>query len=317
MQMQDEPRIIIPSPLNYTGGKYKLLPQLLPLFPGKIRRMIDLFCGGCSVGINVKCREVVLNDKNAHLIHMLQSLTSLSKEELWREVEGIIEQYGLSRSDQHGYAFYSCNSSDGMGSYNREPYLRLREDFNRCQTMDARYDIMLFVLIVYAFNHQIRFNRKGEFNLPVGKRDFNTRIQQKLSLFLDRIKCGNYTFQCKDFRETQYEAFLKDTFIYADPPYLITCAPYNEQNGWSETDERDLLEFLDQVHRRGNRFALSNVLDHKGKRNEILYQWLEAHKGEYQAIDLNYNYSNSNYHTKRKEYPTREILVVNSRNAEG
>ena len=45
---------LIKSPLNYTGGKYKLLPQILPYFPNDINTFIDLFAGGCNVGINVK-----------------------------------------------------------------------------------------------------------------------------------------------------------------------------------------------------------------------------------------------------------------------
>ena len=36
----------IQSPLNYTGGKYKLLNQLVPLFPKNINTFIDLFGGG-------------------------------------------------------------------------------------------------------------------------------------------------------------------------------------------------------------------------------------------------------------------------------
>ena len=39
---------MIQSPLNYTGGKYKLLPQILPLFPKDIDVFVDLFCGGCN-----------------------------------------------------------------------------------------------------------------------------------------------------------------------------------------------------------------------------------------------------------------------------
>ena len=35
----------IKSPLNYVGGKYKLLPQIVPLFPEKIHTFIDLFGG--------------------------------------------------------------------------------------------------------------------------------------------------------------------------------------------------------------------------------------------------------------------------------
>ena len=34
---------LIQSPLNYTGGKYKLLPQILPHFPQDIDRFVDLF----------------------------------------------------------------------------------------------------------------------------------------------------------------------------------------------------------------------------------------------------------------------------------
>ena len=47
---------------------------------------------------------------------------------------------------------------------------------------------MLYVLIVYSFNNQIRFNSDGKFNLPVGKRDFNTKMAKKLSAFIDVIK---------------------------------------------------------------------------------------------------------------------------------
>lgn len=36
----------IKSPLNYTGGKFKLLPQLLDVFPKDIETFVDLFAGG-------------------------------------------------------------------------------------------------------------------------------------------------------------------------------------------------------------------------------------------------------------------------------
>ena len=48
---------IIKSPLNYTGGKYKLLPQLLPLFPQNINTFVDLFAGGCNVGVNAHAKK--------------------------------------------------------------------------------------------------------------------------------------------------------------------------------------------------------------------------------------------------------------------
>ena len=99
------------------------------------------------------------------------------------------------------------------------------------------------------------------------------------------------------------------SFFYADPPYLITCASYNEQNGWTEKDEQDLLSYLEELDRRGIRFALSNVLESKGRKNVILDDWIKKHK-KFKAIGLDYDYSNSNYHTKR-EGITKEVLVVN------
>lgn len=35
--------ILVKSPLNYVGNKYKLLPQILPLLPTNINTFVDLF----------------------------------------------------------------------------------------------------------------------------------------------------------------------------------------------------------------------------------------------------------------------------------
>ena len=52
----------VKSPLNYTGGKFKLLPKIIPLFPSKIDTFYDLFGGGFNVGINVVANKIVYND---------------------------------------------------------------------------------------------------------------------------------------------------------------------------------------------------------------------------------------------------------------
>ena len=155
----------------------------------------------------------------------------------------------------------------------------------------------------------MRFNRKEEFNLPVGKRDFNSKMQRKLGAFIDRIKGGDYKFTTNDFRDVSMEGYTDKSLFYADPPYLITCATYNEQSGWTENDEKDLLHYLDELDKKGIRFALSNVLESKGKKNDILAAWL-AENERYRIIQLNYDYDNSNYHTK-KGGVTKEVLVVN------
>lgn len=300
---------IIPSALNYTGGKYKLLPQILPFFPKDADKVVDLFCGGCNVGINMNCNKVQFNDSNEHLVGLLNTFKRMTKDEVFSWIFEAIQRYNLSLVSENGYEYYNCESSKGLGSYNKIGYNKLRKDFNGKKEKDDEYYLMLYLLIVYSFNNQLRFNRKGEFNLPVGKRDFNSRMQEKLAGFLGRIKSGDYGFTNRDFRNISLDDYTDKSFFYADPPYLITCATYNEQGGWTEKDEHDLLEYLEELDKRGIRFALSNVLESKGKTNNILCDWIEKNK-KFKAIALDYDYSNSNYHTQRSGV-TKEVLVVN------
>ena len=302
---------MIQSPLNYTGGKYKLLPQILPLFPEHIDTFVDLFCGGCNVGINVNAERYIYNDLDEHLLYLYNTLKNLDKEATFEWIYQIIDRYGLSMVSKNGYDFYGADSSSGLANVNREAFMRLREDFNHNTSEDYYYYVMLYVLIVYAFNNQIRFNSNGEFNLPGGKRDFNSKMQEKLSTFIDVIQNQDSRFTCRDFREFRAEQFNANDFVYCDPPYLITCATYNEKGGWGEQDERDLLTFLDSLTEHNIKFALSNVLRSKGKENRILIDWTNLNNARYKVIPLNYNYSNSNYHTKDKESGSEEVLIIN------
>ena len=301
---------IIQSPLNYTGGKFKLLPQILPLFPKNIDIFVDLFCGGANVGINVKSNKTILNDTNDNLTLLFSMFKNLGNAFL-SLIDEIIEKYKLSQSSKYGYDYYNCDSNTGLAPYNKDRFLKLRDDFNNSKDIGYYHYAMLYTLILYSFNNQIRFNSQGHFNLPVGKRDYNEKMKQKLQKFIDRLKEKDYKFSNLDFRDFDISTLNSDSFVYADPPYLITCATYNEQGGWSEKDEHDLLNFLDDLHKNNIKFALSNVLRSKGKENSILIEWTQRNSDKYKVINLNYSYNNSNYQTKNKSEVTEEVLIVN------
>ena len=199
---------LIQSPLNYTGSKFRLLPQILPLFPKDIGTMVDLFCGGASVGVNVSAKHIVLNDGLKELVWILALLKRESIESLLAQIAQIIIDFHLSDSARFGYKFYHCDSAKGLSSYNKAGFLRLKNAYNNDK--DA---LKLFVLIIYAFNNQIRFNSKGEFNLPCGKRDFNTKMQQKLKDFTQAIQSKNISLQSKDFREFDSGILDKQSLI--------------------------------------------------------------------------------------------------------
>ena len=301
---------LIQSPLNYTGGKFKLLPQILPLFPANIDIFVDLFCGGANVGVNVKSNKTILNDTNDNLTLLFSMFKNLGDDFL-PLVDEIIEKYQLSQSSKYGYDYYNCDSNTGLAPYNKDKFLKLRDDFNNSKDIGYYHYAMLYTLILYSFNNQIRFNSNGHFNLPVEKRDYNEKMKQKLQKFIDRLKEKDYKFSNQDFRDFDISTLNSNSFVYADPPYLITCATYNEQGGWNETDEHDLLDFLNNLHKKNIKFALSNVLRSKGKENSILIDWTQRNSDRYKVINLNYSYNNSNYQTKNKNEITEEVLIIN------
>ena len=297
----------IKSPLNYTGGKHRLLPQIMPLLPHKIDTFVDIFCGGANVGINVHANNVIYNDKCDYLINLYKIFDKYSTSELLRKIENIIKTYCLSNSFVHGYDYYGCNSADGLSKYNRDRYTQLKSKFNSRKKKDDGYYLLLYVLIIYSFNNQIRFNSKGEFNLPVGKRDFNSKIRKNFCNFVNKIKNQQKQFMSQDFRKIDISMLTINDCVYCDPPYMISTASYNEQNGWTPKDELDLLQFLDSLNKQGVKFALSNVTHHKGNVNKLLIDWSQ----NYVVHELNFTYENSSYHGNNTDKQTREVLITN------
>ena len=300
----------IASPLNYTGGKYRLLNQMLPVFPQTSKTFVDLFCGGANVGVNISAERVILSDSCSQLICLFQTMQRLGADAFVDRVKKVISQYGLSNSTENGYEHYGCESSSGLGSYNKVAYSQLKKHYATLKDEDDQKSIELYVLIVFGFNNQIRFNSKGEYNLPVGKRDFNSKMERKLRVFINKIQLSRFSFLDMDFRQLDVDSLGEGDFVYADPPYLVTTASYNENGGWNETDERSLLSLLDDLHSRGCKFALSNVLESKGKTNTILTEWLSARSTQYRVISIKSDDTNSNYHRKN-DGESKEILVVN------
>ena len=289
----------IKSPMNYTGGKYKLLHQIEPLFPEDINLFVDLFTGGGNIAVNVKANKIVANDCEENIIGIYQTFQKYNNvDELIGQIEEIIKTYGLT--------------IDNMEAYNK-----FRNDYNSLKTSQGNYsplssyniNILLYVLICYSFNHQYRFNSKGEFNMPFGKErsQWNENMKNNLINFHRQIKEKDIVFLNKDFRQLKVDKLGINDFVYCDPPYLITCATYNEKDGWNQECEEDLLNLLDELNTKKIKFALSNVLYSKGKTNDLLIEWSK----KYNVHHLDYTYQNCNYHTKDKTNKSDEALITN------
>lgn len=81
----------IKSPLNYVGGKYKLLKDIIPLFPNKINTFVDLFGGGFNVGINVNAEHIVCNELCSQVVQLMEEFKRRNTEDLLNQIDGLIK----------------------------------------------------------------------------------------------------------------------------------------------------------------------------------------------------------------------------------
>ena len=293
------------SPFFYVGDKYKLLKQLLPLFPESIEgRFVEPFVGGGSVYLNTNYKNCLLNDSNEHVVKLHKFLSSFkSTEVLMSEAEKIIKKYNLSYSykiQNFDQKLVTKFPKTYFAEMNRENYLTLRTKFNKNQDQNL---MELYILMIYGFNRMLRFNSIGEFNIPVGNVDFNENVFNALDNYVKVNKSKNVKFSTDDFKDFfSNNTFDSKDLIYVDPPYLISNSEYNKY--WTEDDDLTLYGELDRLNDKKIKFVLSNILSHKGLENKILKKW--SKKYNLQHISSNY----ISYHDNSQK-KSKEVVITN------
>ena len=285
--MKEKEEKYIKSPINYAGGKYRLLSRIVPMFPDKINTFVDLFGGAFNVGINVKAEHIIYNDIINYLSELFEYWSDTDIEEINAYIDKTIAENNLSPT-------------------NADTFLVFREKYNK--TKDIRD---LFILVCYSFNYQMRFNNNHQYNSSFGKEasTMNDSIRNNLNRFVEKLHSGNYTFYNRKFDEFDFSDFDSNDFVYCDPPYSIGTGVYQDGkrgfNGWSKEDDKKLFAILDELNERDVKFAMSNVFENKGLRNEELIEWSK----KYRVHHYNMNYNGSNY--QRKESKSDEVLITN------
>ncbi len=293
------------SPLFYVGDKYRLMKQILNLFPSDINNFYEPFTGGGTVFLNIEAEKYFLNDIDKHLVSIHKFLISNAKnpENFFINVEKIINKYKLSQSYKKDIVPESLKKEFKKTYYarfNKEGYEKLRISVNKNIKNDP---LILYILLIYGFNRMLRFNGGGKFNLPVGNVDFNKNVVRALNNYFEFTKNKKIKFTKQDFRKFfEKKEYLKDDFIYFDPPYIITSSEYNKL--WNEESELDLLNLIDELDKKGVKFALSNVTHYNGNKNDLLIKWMK----KYKVHNIKSNYIS--YHNNKKK-KIKEVLITN------
>lgn len=280
---------------SYMGNKSKLLKRLIPSMPQNLADMnfVDLFAGAATVAINVNAKRILINDVSEFLVGIYKGLSCTPPEKGWARVCQIVEKYHLDADTQEYYD--QC---------------RIEYNVKHAHYADD-YWYWGLALVYHSYNRNtIAHNLSGDFNSAYGHDKCDMGASKKRFFpFAKKMYESNYEFSSKDFRKALPEDMKpEETFIYVDPPYLITSAGYNKI--WHKEDEIALYQYLDDLHKRGYRWMLSNVTQNKEKENDILLAWIEEHKDEYHVQYLDRNYNNCSANSQKKG-TTVEVLITN------
>lgn len=285
---------------NYVGSKDRILPKIDNNLDKNKKYLIDVFCGSGVVGVNetTNYSKIVLNDMCWQLTETLRYLRTNKHEDTIKELDKVIEEYGLSKT-------------------NKEGYLKLRDYYNsECSQRESFSPIHFYLLCTHSFNYNIHINKSGGFSVPFGmnRSYFSNSLRTKLKNFQDMLYTykGNITIKTLSFNELVHsmsDKAIKDSMFYLDPPYLSSDDAYSRiyyLGKWDATKEKLLYDTIDYIHEKGGSFLLSNVIENNGSENTTLIEWSK----KYNIVDVSADYTNCNYQRKNKGN-TREVMIRN------
>lgn len=242
-------KVIVP-PIKCQGIKTKLLPFISQNIKWDGRgKWIEPFLGSGVVAFNIKPERAILADTNKHIIEFYNSI-----------YKGLITKEILKDK---------LSSMGGELSKNgKDYYYFIRNRFN-----ESGDSIDFIFLNRSCFNGLMRFNSRGEFNVPFGhkpnrfSKSYITKITNQVEKVFQIMKDKDWKFLTLDWRDTLQLASDTD-FVYLDPPYIGRNTDYF--NSWSDNDADELSRSSSQLPCE---YALSMWLENKYRRNNHIEQW--------------------------------------------
>ncbi len=248
-------KIFVP-PIKIQGIKTKLVSSIKSNVEINADTLwIEPFMGSGVVGFNIAPKNAVFSDTNPYTIDFYNKIKD--KEITSYRVREFLE-----------------NESKKLFKGDDQYYYEVRDRFNK------NHNALDFLFLNRAcFNGMIRFNRKGDFNVPYGHKNnrfskaYITKIVNQVKYVEDKIQENNWNFICQSFEKT-IENAVENSFIYCDPPYIGRHVDYYDS--WNEEEEIKLRNILINSN---NKFMLSTWDYNAYRKNEYLDKiWYDCNK---------------------------------------
>jgi DNA adenine methylase len=237
-------------PLKCQGIKTKLVGDIARLVEGdNFDRWVEPFCGSCVVPLNIQPRKAVLSDSNVHIIQFYLDVQSQ------RVTPGSVREF-------------LHDEGQLLRSVGEPHYYKVRERFNT-----APNSLDFLFLNRSCFNGVMRFNRKGQFNVPYCHKSdrfspaYITKITNQVRRVQDVVARLDWTFLVSSFRDV-LKGLRSDDLVYADPPYAGRHVDYF--NSWNLEDEFELAKLLKEAPCK---FILSTWHSNQFRENDLIKNW--------------------------------------------
>ena len=272
---------IITPPIKCQGIKTKLVPFIIENVQRDENGLwIEPFVGTGAVAFNIAPARALLCDKNRHIISFYQGIQN-----------GIINS-----STVRDFLEYHGSILEQRGG---EYYLEMRSAFNQ------NYDPLYFLFLNRSdFNGMIRFNQKGEFNVPFCQKphrfskSYITKICNQVSRVSAAMSGRDWEFICCPWQNAFAGAAAND-YIYLDPPYIGRVTSYVGE--WSEEDAASLAGY---AHQTPANVCLSMWKENQFRKNGHLFEYWS---------DFTWYEHSHYYHFGAKEsnrHPMTEVLAI-------
>lgn len=239
--------------IKWVGGKGQLIEQLDALLPVDFDKWEDVtyiepFVGGGAMLFYMlqrypNIKHAVINDVNPDLTNLYWVVRDFP-EALIKSLSIIENKYLALQNDEERRTFYLK-----------------RRDWYNAKNNDCIENAALFIFLnKTCFNGLYRVNKKGLFNVPVGKYKnpniCNASLIRKDSELLQRVE-----ILTGDFEKT-FEYAKGNTLFYFDPPYrpLTKTSAFTDytKEAFNDASQIRLKEYCDKINKTGYKFMLSN-----------------------------------------------------------
>lgn len=224
--------------LKYRGGKSKEIPHIIKFLPDFKGRYIEPFFGGGALFFYLEPDKAIINDINAPLMTFYQGVRD-NYSALRAELDLIATIYSKNRKkfEELKAQFPDKRVNDG----NEELYYCLRDMYNGIAEKEYSDALLYYFINKTCYSGMIRYNSKGEFNVPFGRyKNLNTNmVTHEHSLLLQKACLYNVDYS------TIFELTQNDDFVFLDPPYDCVFSDYGNEihkDGFLESNHRKLAQ---------------------------------------------------------------------------